>query len=140
MKTKLLLAAALFSLSSITLAFPPKPAMCPGAAALATIGLDSRVIARGPDGLWAVGMLKNKYDTSVNWTFIIARITANDATDAFNRATANLKTLTFIQGPTANQRLNKWECFYSTASGYAGIAANPSLEGEAISTLSPATK
>lgn len=140
MKTKLLLAASILTLSTVTLAFPPKPAMCPGAASLAAAGLDSRIIARGPDGLWAVGMLKNKYDTNVTWTFIIARISANDAVDAFNRATANLKTLTFQQGPVANQRLNKWECFYSTASGYAGIAANPSLEGESISSLSHSGK
>lgn len=135
MKRKLVLAASILALSTTALAFPPKPAMCPGAASLAAAGLDSRVISRGPDGLWAVGMLKNKYDTTVFWTFIIARISANDAVDAFNRAAANLKTLTFQQGPVANQRLNKWECFYSTASGYAAIAVNPSLEGAAISTL-----
>ena len=138
MKTKLILAATLLAFSTLAQAMPVKPAKCPSPASLAANGLNRNTVALDRDGLWAVGMMKNKYDTRDPWTFVIGRIRANNADDAFQKATANLSSLSFQVGPIAVERINRWGCGYNTAAGYTASAFTPNLEGITITTVAHA--
>jgi hypothetical protein len=136
MKTKLLVAASILAFATAAQALPPKPAKCPGAAAINSVGLSKDVVAQDKDGLWVVGVMKNKYDTKDAWTFVVGRIDAKDAKDAFKKASATLPTLKFQQGPIAIQQLNKWGCAYSTDAGYVAISVTPQLQGMSLSSVS----
>lgn len=139
MKSKLLLAASILAATS-ALAYPPKPAKCPDAATIAAGGLSKSVIAKDQNGQWVVGMMKSKYDTKDNWTFVVGRISATGPEDAYDKATAALHSLKYQQGPVAMQQISKWGCTYSNNANYAAIAVTPSLEGVAITSITHAIR
>ena len=89
---------------------PPKPAKCPDASAIRSVGIE--LVQRDNDGTWVGGVQANKYQTNDLWTFIVGKIPANNETDARTKALKSLNSLRFIQGPFANPQYNVWVCIF----------------------------
>ncbi|HTM62990.1 MAG TPA: hypothetical protein VL360_00660 [Gammaproteobacteria bacterium] len=108
-------------------ATPVSPGKCPGVGSIHAAGLNPNAVERDANGLWAVAMMKNKYDTNALWTFVVGNIMASDAADAYRKATASLTSLNFEKGPYPVPQIGRWACAYSTAAGYPSRAVTPAL-------------
>src|SRR3990167_1392305 len=95
-------------LSMPSFAFADKP-VCPSIDAVKKVGLN---VARPSLGGWFVMNLKNKYDTNIDWAFIIIAHKALDQAEAIKEGNAMLSLSTFAGGPTFNEKDKAWECGY----------------------------
>lgn len=135
MKAKFFTALAILAAATTANALPGKPAKCPAVNSLIIGGVSRQVVEKGSDGFWAAGIRKNKYDTKETWTFVIGRILASDANDAYTKAAGSLNSLSFIQGPVYVAQTGKWTCYYNTAPGYLGVTVSPSIDGMTINSI-----
>ena len=71
---------------------PAEPQHCPSAASIISVGVSHNMV-EDSDGLWFTGRRNQKYDTCNNWTFILAKISANSVNDAYSQAIGGLSTL-----------------------------------------------
>jgi len=115
------------TMTTTVYAAPVPPEKCPGVGSINAAGLNPNAVERDASGLWAVAMMKNKYDTKDFWTFVVGNIMASDASDAYRKATASLTSLNFINGPYPVPQIHRWACAYSTAAGYPARAVTPTL-------------
>lgn len=129
MKAKVFTALSILALATTANALPNKPAKCPGVGSLIIGGLSRQSVEKAADGLWAVGLRKNKYDTKDTWTFVVGRIIASDANDAYTKAAGSLNSLSLIQGPIYVAQTGKWTCYFNTAPGYLAVTVSPSIDG-----------
>lgn len=127
MKKQFLTAFSIIMMSTSVYATPAGAGKCPGVAAINAAGLSTNAIERDANGLWAVAMMKHKYDTNVTWTFVVGNIMATDAADAHRKATASLTSLNYVKGPYPVPNINKWACAYSTGPGYPARSVTPAL-------------
>ena len=77
---------------------PAEPQHCPSAASIISVGVSHNMV-EDSDGLWFTGRRNQKYDTCNNWTFILAKISANSVNDAYSQAIGGLSTVSFQLGP-----------------------------------------
>lgn len=124
-----LLPLALFLTNATFAALTPEPQVCPSEAAIKAVGV-SRNTVQDDDGLWLTGRRNQKYGTQDSWTFVIGKIPASTASEAYDKAAVAMPSLSFQFGPL-NGPLGKWVCYYSTAQGYTAVAANPPIADSA---------
>lgn len=129
MRTKILLAIATLITSGTVSAQEVRPDRCPLADQIRSAGLEKNITEQDSDGLWAVARMKASYGTKAEWTFVVGKIAAGGPDDAFNKATASLGSLQFLNGPQYFPQISRWVCKYSTTAGYAAVAVTPVLQG-----------
>jgi hypothetical protein len=124
-KQLLISASAILLMQTAQAAIPPQPEVCPPVAAVQAVGV-SRNVVQDDDGLWFTGRRNQMYTTKSHWTFLIGRIPAPNASQAYNKAAAALGTLTFVLGPFFGP-FGKWVCNYNTGANFPAVAINPPL-------------
>ena len=128
MKKYLIIATLLLTLCTSVLAFPPKPENYPDAAVIAAAGLTKETAQLGNDKLWTVSMMHVEYPGTNNaWTFIVSKIPAVSAQDAYLKAIASLGSMTYEQGPIKIEEILKWAVVYHSKEQYTGMAITPAM-------------
>ncbi len=115
-------------LCTTVLAFPPKPEKYPDAAVIAAAGLSKETAELGSDKLWTVSIMHVEYPgTNEAWTFIVSKIPAISAQDAYLKAIASLGSMTYAQGPVKIDDILRWAVIYRSKEQYAGMAITPAM-------------
>ena len=130
MKGKIILSVLSLAISGSIFAEPASPNKCPASDQVRSAGLEKNIVEQDRSGYWAVARLSAKYDTNYDWTFVVGKIQAGGPDDAFNKATASLASLQFLNGPQYMQQIGRWVCRYTTSQGYAAVAVTPVIPGK----------
>jgi hypothetical protein len=135
MRIKLLAAAIFYAVSTYAHAFlllPPK--QCPTKAAIIAAGFNQKNMILEDDG-WAA--FTNFEFDNTHWTFVVNRIDAQDASDAYNKAAASLASLTFQFGPFQIPiDSSRYACTYSTQAGFEAAAITGTYDHHMMNNLS----
>ena len=124
MKLRIMSSVLLLSLCHTSFAdLPPKPASCPSISAIQAIGI---TYIEQDDGAWYAGVLTNNYATNDKWTFALGSITAASESEARQKATDSLASLTLQRGPMPTN-FEKWVCLYNNKAGYNTVAITPAM-------------
>jgi hypothetical protein len=120
-----LLSLALIFVQNAYADMPPKPAKCPSATSIASVGIE--LVEKDQNGTWAAGVLSNTYNTNDKWTFAVGPIVASNSSEARGKAIESLSSLSFNRGPIAVEQYNVWACLYRTDQGFMGVAVTPAF-------------
>lgn len=109
----------------------PKPEMCPSVAALQSVKFEVASLY-SKNNTWAVGVLRNNYETKDTWTFFIDGFKAKDNDDAIAKGNAALTSLSFLGGPFHVEQpdFDMWYCDYNTILGEQTMAYTPAYQGD----------
>ena len=102
---------------------PPEPQRCPRADEIKNVGVSHKMVEESTS-FWFTGRRNQRYNTSSNWTFIIAKIPAVSVDEAYGKAVDGLQSLNFDLGPVVGP-VGKWLCYYHNTKGYPAVAIYP---------------
>jgi hypothetical protein len=130
-KLSALIFIAFFMQSAYSSDTNTRPATCPSVEAiqLATINFAANSARQG----WLGLNLRNKYDTSEEWSFMVMLGYAENAQDAIEKANAAISQLKFVDGPIErdwHDNKPRWQCLYNadgTLPYYFAMAETPAF-------------